>query len=167
MVAGRARRRYSGTSMSDFGRDDPPVSADLDRMAHMMRERASRVVRTVFVGSLFLLPACGSGDSPTAPSPGTGPVGATITITSNGVSPKTVTVASGSVVTFVNNDNRSHEMASDPHPAHGDCPPINAIGTLSAGQTRNTGNLTTMRTCGFHDHNDSTNAALQGTITIR
>ena len=166
MARAAEKLNSTGAHRVGLGRVDPPVSADLDRMAHIMRERTSRAVRTVFVGSLFLLPGCGS-DSPTAPSPGTGPVGATITITSNGVSPKTVTVTSGSVVTFVNNDNRSHEMASDPHPAHSDCPPINALGTLSAGQTRNTGNLTTTRTCGFHDHNDSTNAALQGTITIR
>ena len=29
---------------------------------------------------------------------------------------------SGQSVTFVNNDTRSHEMASDPHPTHGTCP---------------------------------------------
>jgi len=126
-------------------------------------------IRTVlFVGALSLIPACGGGSSsPTSPSSGTGPVGATVTITSAGVSPKSVTINVGEVVTFVNNDSRLHEIDSDPHPAHTDCPPINAVGNLSAGQSRNTGNFTSSRSCGYHDHNDASNTALQGTITIR
>jgi hypothetical protein len=68
---------------------------------------------------------------------------------------------------FVNSDTRSHQMASDPHPAHTDCPPINAVSTLSPGQSRSTANLTPARTCGYHDHIDPTNTSLQGTITIR
>ena len=47
---------------------------------------------------------------------------------------------------------RSHEMFSDPHPEHTDCPEINQVGFLSPGQSRQTGNLNTVRTCGFHDH---------------
>jgi plastocyanin len=71
--------------------------------------------------------SCGGGDSPTAPSGGGGggnnsPIGATITITSSGVSPNSVTVPVGSRVTFVNNDSRSHQPASDTHPTHGSCP---------------------------------------------
>jgi hypothetical protein len=53
----------------------------------------------------------------------------------------------------VNNDNQSHEMFSDPHPEHTDCPEINSVGFLSPGQTSRTDNLNTVRTCGFHDHN--------------
>ena len=93
--------------------------------------------------------------------------GRTITITSSGVSPRTLTVEAGSRVTFVNNDSGAHDMSSDPHPAHTDCPEINGVGFLSAGQSRRTGNLNTVRTCGFHDHNQSTNTSLQGTIVIR
>ena len=102
-----------------------------------------------------------------SPSPGNGPVGATVTITSSGVSPKAVTVNVGEVVMFVNSDSRSHEIASNPHPSHTECPPINALETLAPGQSRNTANFTTARTCGYHDHRDSTNVSLQGTITIR
>jgi plastocyanin len=102
-----------------------------------------------------------------SPSPGNGPVGATVTIASSGVSPKAVTVNVGEVVMFVNSDSRSHEIASNPHPSHTECPPINALETLASGQSRNTANFTTARTCGYHDHNDSTNVSLQGTITIR
>ena len=118
---------------------------------------------------------CGGGKSgtPTAPSnptpPPTTPPAAsnTITITANGVSPKDITVSPGTRVTFVNNDTISHEMNSDPHPNHGDCPEIDAVGFLAAGQTKLTGNLNTVRRCGFHDHTSPGVAALQGSITIR
>lgn len=113
--------------------------------------------------------ACGSSGSstPSSPSGTSGPSAATITITSSGVSPKSVTVAVGSRVTFVNNDSRSHDMESDPHPIHTDCPAINDVGVLSSGQSRQTGNLTTARTCGYHDHNLPDTASLQGTIVIQ
>jgi len=62
--------------------------------------------------------ACGGGGGGmTNPTPvgSPGPSGATITINSSGVvSPSTVTINNGESVTFVNNDTRQHEMASDP-----------------------------------------------------
>ena len=76
-------------------------------------------------------------------------------------------MAAGARVTFVNNDSRAHDMSSDDHPAHTDRPEINQVGFLSAGQSRQTGNLTTARTCSYHDHNQSTNTSLQGTIVIQ
>jgi plastocyanin len=140
----------------------------------MMRHRF--VAATFFVVLLTLvLPACGGDDSPTAPSGGSGggggggtggTVGATITITASGVSPQNVTVAPGSRVTFVNNDTRPHDMSSDPHPAHTDCPAV-SVGFLQAGQSGTTQNLNTVRTCGFHDHNQSDVTSLQGTIRIQ
>jgi plastocyanin len=91
----------------------------------------------------------------------------TFTITSAGVSPKTLTVAAGSQVTFVNNDAGPHEMRSDPHPEHTDCQEINQVGSLSRGEFRQTGNLNTVRSCGFHDHDLPLNTSLQGNIVIR
>jgi plastocyanin len=73
----------------------------------------------------------------------------------------------GTRVTFVNNDSRPHDMASNPHPEHTDCPAINDVGFLQANQSRQTGNLVTVRTCGFHDHNEPTNTSLQGSIVIQ
>jgi plastocyanin len=113
--------------------------------------------------------ACGGDDSPTSPSGGgnTGTIGATITITAAGVAPNSVTVAPGSRVTFVNNDSRPHEPASDPHPTHGSCPPIDQVGAIPAGQSRTTGNLNTAGTCSYHDHQNDTNASLRGTIRVQ
>jgi plastocyanin len=117
--------------------------------------------------------ACGSGSddggATTNPTPPTGPPVATttITITANGVSPPRIQVPVGSRVTFINNDSRAHEMNSDPHPTHGDCPPIDDVGFIAAGQTKLTGNLTVTRTCGFHDHNQPTVASLTGQIIVQ
>jgi plastocyanin len=126
--------------------------------------------------ALGVAAACGGGgsDSPTSPTPPTGGGGtgsasdsATITITSAGVvSPSTVTIRQGGRVTFVNGDTRPHDMASDPHPSHEDCPPMDQVGFLAAGQSRTSGNFNTVRTCGFHDHNLPGNTGLQGRITI-
>ena len=119
----------------------------------------------------FIFGACGSQSSGTPPSPtltcSTLPDTRTILIVNNAVCPQTLTVPRGSQVTFNNNDNRAHEMNSNPHPEHTDCPEINQVGHLEPGQSRQTGNLNTARSCGFHDHINSENRALQGTIVIQ
>lgn len=125
-------------------------------------------------GAIALIAACG-GSGDTGPSStaggggggGTPPATNTITITSSGVSPKAISVARGTQVTFVNNDSVPHEMNSDPHPSHTTCPEINQVGFLSAGQSKQTGNLNSPGVCGYHDHNRETDASLQGTITIQ
>jgi plastocyanin len=91
----------------------------------------------------------------------------TITISSNGVSPQRITVSPGTRVMFVNNDSRAHEMNSDPHPTHGDCPPIDDVGFLAPGQSKLTGNLNVVRTCGYHDHNQPDTANLKGQIVVQ
>ena len=131
--------------------------------------------------------ACGGGSSPTSPSPSPSPAatpapapaptptptpapsgGTAITISSaDVVSPTALTVPVGTRVTFVNNDSRNHEMDSNPHPEHTDCPEINQVGFIQPGQSKQTGNLNTRRTCGYHDHEQNTNRNLQGTITIQ
>jgi plastocyanin len=134
----------------------------------------SLLVLVVPVVLVVLLEGCGS--SPSSPSSvtvivrdgGTGPSGATITITSAGVSPKSVTVAVGQAVTVINNDSRSHEVASDPHPQHGSCPSMEAgLGTLAAGQTKVTHAFANAGTCTYHDHLDDTNSALKGSIVVQ
>ncbi len=83
-------------------------------------------------------------------------------------SAKSVTVAVGQTVTFINNDNRSHEMASDPHPQHGSCPSMeNGLGTIAAGQTKVTHAFANAGTCGYHDHLDASNRAFMGSIVVQ
>jgi plastocyanin len=109
----------------------------------------------------------GSPTSPSTPSNPTPVATTTITITAAGATPQVITVPVGSRVTFINNDSRSHEMHSDPHPNHGDCPAIDDVGFMAAGQTKLTGNLTVARTCGFHDHNLPDVASLRGQIIVQ
>ncbi|HEX4348420.1 MAG TPA: hypothetical protein VHZ73_12665 [Vicinamibacterales bacterium] len=110
-----------------------------------------------------------SANSPAGPSSSgsSSPSSATITITSNGVSPSSVTIAAGGQVTFVNNDVQTHNMQSDPHPEHTDCPELAQVGFLTPGQSRASGNLTVIRTCGYHDHDDFANSRLWGKIIIQ
>ncbi|HUQ89456.1 MAG TPA: hypothetical protein VM096_17975 [Vicinamibacterales bacterium] len=123
--------------------------------------------------------ACGGGSStpttpttPTSPSnpttPTTPSATATITIGTDGrVTPSSVTITAGGRVTFVNNHTRPHDMNSDPHPEHTDCPEMAAVGFLSPGQSRTSSNFNNRRTCGFHDHNEPDSAGLKGSIVIQ
>ena len=119
----------------------------------------------IVILGLLAAAACDSDSAPS--SGGGGTTGPTITITSGGVSPRTLTVSPGTQVTFLNSDSRPHDMASDPHPTHENCPPINQVGVLAAGQSRQTGNLNTVRSCEYHDHGLPQNTSLQGTIIIQ
>ena len=137
-----------------------------------MRYRIAILVTVAAVAT-----ACGGGDNdggsgtPTTPTNPTNPTNptptTTITITASGVSPQVITVPAGTRVTFINNDSRQHEMNSDPHPTHGECPAIDDVGFIAAGQTKLTGNLTVRRTCGFHDHNQPDARTLQGQIIVQ
>jgi plastocyanin len=126
------------------------------------------------VAALGFLASCGgSGTSPSSVTVivrdgGSGASAATITLTSAGANPRSVTIAVGQAVTFVNNDARPHEMASDPHPQHGSCPSMeNGLGTIASGQTKVTHAFANAGTCGFHDHLDSTNGGFIGTIVVQ
>ena len=113
--------------------------------------------------AIALASACGP--APAAPTPPVPPT--TVRITTTGMSPKSVDIALGSRVLFVNNDIREHTMGSDPHPDHTDCPVINQVGLLRPGEQRETGNFVALRGCGYHDHELPTDTSLQGTITAK
>lgn len=121
-----------------------------------------RLVAAALAGVLV---ACTT-ENPNDPSP---PPVATnvVTITSAGVNPKTALIAPGQRVRFINNDSRAHNIGSDPHPDHGECPEIDQVGFLAPGQQRETGNFTVARNCGYHDHDLPNVTALQGQIQIR
>ncbi len=130
------------------------------------------VAAATLAGGMALAAACGSSSTATSPTPTTSscmPSSSpnTFVIQNNQVCPQTMTIARGSQVTILNSDTRTHEMDSDPHPEHTDCPELNQIDFLNPGQSRLSGNLNTARKCGFHDHNNPSNAALKGTITIQ
>jgi hypothetical protein len=111
--------------------------------------------------------ACGGGGGPAAPSPPpTNPFRITISATGS-VSPTELAVPPGTRVLFVNNDSRRHDMTSDPHPEHNLCPEINQVGLLQPGDSRETGNLVAVRTCGFHDHENPDSQLLLGRVVIR
>jgi hypothetical protein len=82
------------------------------------------------------------------------------------VSSQRIEAPAGSRVLFVNDNTRPHDMNSDPHPEHTDCPELNNVGFINPGQTKETAILTTVRSCGFHDHNQPSNLSLTGTIVI-
>jgi len=130
------------------------------------------LVLVLAAAGAFTAGACGSGSSlstPSSPVPtATPPPGgaATITIAAGVVSPKQVEINVGQRVAFVNNDTVAHEIASNPHPIHTDCPPINEVGGLAPATARLTGAFTIARTCGYHDHGLPDNTSLQGTIII-
>ena len=132
---------------------------------HERRARAAIVMTAL----ALLQTACGSSGN-MQPSPttcNTPSTSTTIVISGGAACPQNITVARGSQVTMVNQDTVAHEMYSDPHPDHTDCPELNQIGHLEPGQSHASGNLVTARTCGFHDHLRPDVAALKGRITIQ
>ena len=129
--------------------------------------RAHLLIAAVFAGALA---GCGKSSSATSPTPAACNAPATsttITISNNAVCPQNITVARGTQVMFVNQDSVAHEMFSDPHPEHTDCPELNAVGHLEPTQSRLSSNLNVARQCGFHDHQRPDVAGLKGRITIQ
>jgi plastocyanin len=142
-------------------------------MLDLMRRRglAHLSLRAPATVVVLVLAACGgSGGGPGAPNPpATNPpttTSFTVTITAAGAEPKELRVPLGSRVTFVNQDSRAHEMLSAPHPLHTDCPPINQVGMLNAGQTKITGAFEVSRACGFHDNMRDGDTTLRGQILV-
>ena len=121
--------------------------------------------------AIALMATCGGSSSPST-SPGGGgctpsSAPATLVIQNNTICPSAITVTRGTQITIFNSDSREHEMTSDPHPEHTDCPEINQIGFLTSGQSRQSGNLNIARKCGLHDHRAAETASLKATVTIQ
>jgi hypothetical protein len=117
------------------------------------------------VAGLLIAAACGKG--PTQPDPQPPPSGPTVTITSTGASPRTLDIPVGGRLTIINSDSVAHDMGSDPHPFHEDCPPLNDIGFLNPGERRTSGNLVDARVCGMHDHLRPLVTSLHIRLTIK
>jgi hypothetical protein len=128
------------------------------------------IKRLLMVAVSLVAAACGGsggGDGGPAPSPIPNNPNRIVIQAGGVVSPKDITVPIGSRVLFINNDSRRHDMTSDEHPNHLDCPDINTVGVLLAGQFRETSNLTDARTCGYHDHENPDDINLKGRIIVR
>jgi hypothetical protein len=121
------------------------------------------MARLRIVVGLAVLPlvySCGS--SPSSPST----ADAIISIGPSGIAPSEVRIKAWGQVQFVNNDTRPHSILSDPIDVHSECPPVNFVGTLQPGETRNTGTLSLPRTCRFHDHLYRDDPTLRGRIVV-
>ena len=131
-----------------------------------------RVPALAVLAIILVAGACGGGgySSPSTPStPATtqpAAAGLTVTISATGVQPRSLQVPMGGVVTFVNNDTRTHQIMSNPNPTHTDCPSINDVSTLAPGQSRQTGAFTVTKACGYHDHMNPNDAGLQGMLLV-
>ena len=161
-------------------------------MIHFADSSGVRAIAlTLVLAGLVAVSACAGGGStaPTAPSPPAAstpppattpippptpappappPLTATITITSNNTfTPPEVTIGVGGRVTFINQNNRAHDINSDPLHVHTDCPAIFEVGFIQPGQTKQTGPLNEARVCGFHDHMQENNPDLHGRIIVQ
>jgi hypothetical protein len=75
--------------------------------------------------------------------------GAEIAVSAGGVDQPSVTIRFGQHVTFYSRDGARHEISSDPHPAHTDCPALN-VAEFSVG-SRSTTSFLAPGTCRYHD----------------
>ena len=138
---------------------------------HKARERVWLIAAlAVIVGCGGGTPATPMAPSPPPPPPAPAPPSLTATVvigSNNAFVPPEVTVAVGGRVTFVNQNNRPHDITSDPLHLHTDCPAIIQVGFIQPGQTKQTGVLEVARVCGFHDHMQENNTDLHGRIIVQ
>jgi plastocyanin len=111
--------------------------------------------------------ACGgSGSTPTTPAGVVaGSIGATISLTANGAVPLEVRIEPTQRVRIVNNDTRPHQVNTNPHDFHTDCPANNTI-VLNPGQQVDTANFNDVKVCGFHNHLLPDDQKFWGTIRV-
>ena len=100
----------------------------------------------------------------------TGPVSApstaTVEIRSIGFDRTLVIVAPGGRVTFRNRDTVSHQIASNVHPDHQQCPQLNSP-LLAAGESFTaTMSQEDHRSCGFHDEQRLNEPGFRGTVDV-
>lgn len=121
------------------------------------------------LASAGLAMACGGGGggytAPTPTTPTSGTLGATIHITATGVTPNDVSIDPGQFVRFVNDDTRPHQIQTNPHLFHTDCPPNN-IAILNPGQSADTGVFPEEKGCGYHNHLLPDTASYYGVIRV-
>jgi plastocyanin len=85
-------------------------------------------------------------------SPATSATPVTVDFTSSGFSPRTITVASGTTITFKNSTSEEVQPSSNPHPQHTLNPELN-VGIVQPGGSK-TVTATQKGSWGMHDHLD-------------
>lgn len=130
----------------------------------------------IIVASALVLTACNAYKAKTGSSPGvsqnqTQPSAdangqVIIVYTDSGFSPSTLTVESGTKISWTNNSQTTIQVASNPHPTHTDNPELtNGSFTLSvAPGTSVTVTVTKTGTWGYHNH---LNPSAGGTIVVK
>ena len=117
--------------------------------------------------------ACGGGGGGTTPqnpvTPGgqvvAGSIGATITLRAAGAEPIDVRIEPTQRVRFVNGDTRPHQIQTNPHNFHTDCPSNNVI-VINPGQSIDSAIFVDVKACGYHDHLLPEDQKYWGTIRV-
>lgn len=116
---------------------------------------------------LAWLVSCGDvGPATPSVNPGASSAPNTFTIADATVTPPTLVIQAGDRVVFVNADDVDHDMSSDEHPTHLDCPAVNQAGFLRPGESRESGNFVRAETCTFHDHLNPGRSSMRGMIVV-
>ena len=89
---------------------------------------------------------------------------ASVTITSQGFIPQTILVKKDSTVTWTNQDNKPHQVSSDPHPTHSLIPALGKGKLLPAGSSQ-TFTFTQPGTFTYHDEQNP--LKFKGTIVVK
>lgn len=85
-----------------------------------------------------------------------------VTLSATGFSPATLTIKSGTTVTWTNKSGEEATVNSDPHPSHTDYLPLN-LGKFADGETLKL-TFTKPGTYGYHNH---LNPSEKGTIIVQ
>lgn len=140
----------------------------------MCRPSTHSIVLAALLAGAAAAAACGGGGGtgPTSTSPATGSsgvvpgsIGATISLTATGANPIDVRIEATQRVRFVNTDTRPHQVQTNPHNFHTDCPPNNVI-LLNPGQQVDTAVFNEVKACGYHDHLLPDEQRFWGTIRV-
>ena len=87
-----------------------------------------------------------------------------VTITSSGASPRELHIFARDVATFVNSDERPHEIRSDPSQNNDARCATVGVGLLQPGESRKTELQPSGIVCFYRDEREPANAALQGYV---
>ena len=95
----------------------------------------------------------------------TAPATASVSITSSGPSPATITVSAGTVLTWTNDDTKPHQIAADPHPSNDSIPGFESDTSLLPGDSlsfafEDQGLYT------YHDHLNPLDRIWQGRVVV-